>query len=197
VVRRALLSVPVGSAALGLTVVAPDLSAVLVGDLGEHRLVLTATALPGARVNGALAHTPSVPRRQECLDGQETHTVQRMEGTGMVEPSKITDKAAEIAAQIAAAAGPAKEKATELAATAAAAAAPLAAQAKGKAAGLAERAGEVGAKGVSALAEGLDKATGGKYSDRISSVTSKLEDRLDPGTPTDTPPPPPEPAPTT
>lgn len=114
----------------------------------------------------------------------------------MVEPSKITDKAAQLAAQVAAAAGPAKDKAAELAATAAAAAGPLAAQAKGKAAELAERAGEVGAKGVSALAEGLDKATGGKYSDRISAVTSKLEDRLDPGLPTDTPPAPSAPAPT-
>jgi hypothetical protein len=98
----------------------------------------------------------------------------------MVEPKKLTDKAAQIAAQVAAAAGPVKDKATELAATAATAAGPRAMQAKVKAAEIAERAGEVGAKGVSAVAEGIDKATGGKYSSRISSVTSKVEEKLDP-----------------
>jgi hypothetical protein len=103
----------------------------------------------------------------------------------MVDSSKLSDKAAQLAAQVAAAAGPAKEKATEFAATAAAAAGPLANQAKDKATEFAERAGEVGAKGVSALAESLDKATGGKYSDRISSLTSKVEQRLDPGKPVD------------
>jgi len=102
----------------------------------------------------------------------------------MADSSKITDKAAQLAAQLAAAAGPAKDKATELAQTAAAAAAPMAGQAKDRAAGLAERAGEVGAKGVSAIAEGLDKATGGKYSDRISSVSSRIEDVLEPEHPT-------------
>src|SRR5256884_397412 len=112
----------------------------------------------------------------------------------MAEQSKFTEKAAELAGQAAAAAGPlrekatelagtaaaaagplaaqAREKATELAGTAAAAAGPLAAQAKEKAAELADKAGELGAKGVSALAEGIDKVTGGKYSDKISSVTS-------------------------
>lgn len=102
----------------------------------------------------------------------------------MAESNKITDKAAEVAAQLAAAAGPAKDKAAELAATAAAAAAPMAAQAKGKAADLAERAGEVGAKGVSVIAEGLDRATGGKFSDQISAVSSKIEDVLEPEHPT-------------
>jgi hypothetical protein len=33
------------------------------------------------------------------------------------------------------------------------------------------------------LAESIDKATGGKYSDKISAVTSKLEERLDPDKP--------------
>ena len=98
----------------------------------------------------------------------------------MTEPNKIKDKATELAAQAAAAAGPLKAKATELAGTAAAAAGPLASQAKDKAAELAERAAELGAKGVNALAESIDKATGGKYSDKISSVTSKLEDKRDP-----------------
>ena len=124
-------------------------------------------------------------------------TVSRLEVTRMVEPSKITDKAAQLAAQVAAAAGPAKDKAAELAHTAAAAAAPIAAQAKGKATEIAERAGEVSAKGVSALAEGLDKATGGRYSDRISAVTAKIEEKLEPDDPTGQrpPTPPSEPAP--
>lgn len=101
----------------------------------------------------------------------------------MPESGRITDKAAELAGQAAAAAGPLaaqiKEKAAELAGQAAAAAGPLAAQAKDRAAELAEKASEAAAQGVSALAESLDKATGGKYSDRISSVTAKLEERLD------------------
>ena len=53
-----------------------------------------------------------------------------MEVGVMPEQGKITDKAAELAAQAAAAAGPLKEKATEFAVTAAAAAGPIAAQAK-------------------------------------------------------------------
>ncbi|MCU1657995.1 MAG: hypothetical protein JWO57_2651 [Pseudonocardiales bacterium] len=110
----------------------------------------------------------------------------------MAEQSKITERASELAGQAAAAAGPlaaqAKEKATELAGTAAAAAGPLAAQAKEKAAELAERAGEISAKGINALAESIDKATGGKYSDKISSVTSKIEEKLEPHPPTAEPP---------
>jgi hypothetical protein len=102
----------------------------------------------------------------------------------MAEQGKITDKAAELAAQAAAAAGPLKDKATEFAGTAVAAAGPIAAQAKVKAAELAERAGELGAKGVSVLGEGIDKVTGGKFTDRISAVTAKVEDKLDPDNPT-------------
>lgn len=98
----------------------------------------------------------------------------------MVEPSKFVDKATELAAQAAAAAGPLKDKATEFAGTAAAAAGPIASQAIDKATELAERAAELSAKGVGVLAEGIDKVTGGKYSDKISAVTSKLEERLDP-----------------
>lgn len=115
-----------------------------------------------------------------------------------IDTDKLKDKATDLAGQAAAAAGPLKDRAAELAAQAAAAAGPLAAQAKEKAtelaaqaavaAGplkeraeeLAAKAGEKAAHGVSTLAENLDKATGGKYSDKISSVTSKLEERLDP-----------------
>lgn len=199
--RRALPAVPLVVAPAAVALIAPPVVAILLRDLGQHRLLVLSVRRCARRSGRAVvAHLPSVPPTPECLDGGQTGTVQRME-VSMVEPSKITDKAAQIAAQIAAAAGPAKDKAAELAATAAAAAGPIASQAKGKAAELAERAGEAGAKGVGALAEGLDKATGGKYSDRISSVTSKLEERLDPGNPTDdlTPPPAPpaEPSPTT
>lgn len=99
---------------------------------------------------------------------------------GKTEAGKLTEKASELAAQAVAAAGPLKEKATELASTAAAAAGPLATQAKDKAAELAERGREIGVKGVGALAESIDKVTGGKYSDKISAVTSKIEGKLDP-----------------
>ncbi len=107
----------------------------------------------------------------------------------MAESPKFTDKAAELAAQAAAAAGPLKEKASEFAAQAAAAAGPMAAQARERATGLAAQAAaaagplaaqarEVAAQGVGTLADNLDKLTGGKYSERIGSVSSKLEDAL-------------------
>ena len=109
----------------------------------------------------------------------------------MVEPSKITEKATELAGQAAAAAAPLKDKALEFAETAATAAGPIANQAKDRVAELADRAselgaeladraGELGAKGVSAVAEGLDTVTRGKFSDQISSITSRIEDVLDP-----------------
>ena len=72
----------------------------------------------------------------------------------MADTAKITDKAAELAAQAAAAAG------------------PLAARAK-------ELAGQAAAQGVDVVAGNLDKATGGKYSERIHSVATKVEGVLD------------------
>lgn len=102
----------------------------------------------------------------------------------MDEPGRMSDKAAELAASAAAAAKPIKDKAVEVAATAAAAAGPLAASVKMRAAGLADKAGELGAKGISAVAEGIDSATGGKVSDRIASVSSRIEKKLDPEDPT-------------
>ena len=93
---------------------------------------------------------------------------------------KATSKVTQIGQKVAAAAEPVVGKAAEFASTAAAAAGPRATHAKGKAIEIVERAGEVGAKGVNVVAETLDKATGGKYAGRISSVTSKVEDRLDP-----------------
>ena len=86
----------------------------------------------------------------------------------MVEPGKITDKASELAGQAADAAGPLVDKAKE-----------VAEQVAEKAAPIVEKAGELAAKGVSAAAEGIDKVTGGKYSDQISSVSTKIEDLLE------------------
>jgi MT0933-like antitoxin protein len=86
----------------------------------------------------------------------------------MVEPSKITEKATELAGQAAQAAGPAIEKAKEVATELAEKAAPIV-----------EKAAELAAHGVSAAAEQIDKVTGGKYSDKISSVSSKIENVLE------------------
>ena len=123
----------------------------------------------------------------------------------MTDPGKNTDslaeKANEFAAKAMTAAAPiaaqAAERAKEFATQAAVAAGPLAAQAKQKAEELLDRAGPSIAKSVSAAAESLDHATGGKYSDRISAVTSKIEERLDPkgGTPPAAPPAPDVPPP--
>lgn len=85
----------------------------------------------------------------------------------MTEPSKITEKASELAGQAAQAAGPAFDKAKEVAGDLAEKAGPYV----DKAVGLASQ-------GVSAAAEQIDKATGGKYSDKISSVSSKIEETL-------------------
>lgn len=90
------------------------------------------------------------------------------EGGDMPDPIKFTDKAREAAAQAAQAAGPALEKTKEVASDLADKAGPYV-----------ERAAELTAHGVSAAAEQIDKATGGKYSDKISSVSSKIEDQLD------------------
>ena len=90
----------------------------------------------------------------------------------MVEPNKIGEKASELAGQAAQAAGPAIEKAKEVAAELAEKAGPVVERA-------AERAAELAAQGVSVAAEQLDKVTGGKYSDKISSVSTKIEDVLD------------------
>jgi carbohydrate-selective porin OprB len=90
------------------------------------------------------------------------------EARAMVDPSKITEKASELAGQAAHAAGPAIEKAKEVAGDLAEKAGPLI-----------EKAVELAAQGVSVAAEQIDKATGGKYSDKISSVSSKIEGTLD------------------
>ena len=86
----------------------------------------------------------------------------------MADASKFTDKAAELAGQAAAAAGPLAARAKDLAEQGAAAAAPLVEQARVRA-----------AQGVDVVAGSLDKATGGKYSERIHSVATKVEGVLE------------------
>jgi len=117
----------------------------------------------------------------------------------MADSSKKGKKPADVVAQAASAVGPIVGRASELAGAAAAAAGPRAAHAKERAVGMAERAGAIGAKGVNAVAEGVDKATGGRYAKQISSVTSRIEERIRPDkiTPTPGTAPPPEDEPTT
>ena len=106
----------------------------------------------------------------------------------------LREKAQELAGQAAAAAGPlaaqARERAAALAEQAAAAAGPLAAQARERAAALAEQAGAAAgplaeqartraAHGLDALADNLDRLTGGKYHEQIQSVATKVEHTLD------------------
>ena len=97
------------------------------------------------------------------------------------------NKVTEVAAQAAAAVEPIRKRATELGTAAAAAAGPRTAHAKERAVGMAEKAGSVGAKSVSAVAEGLDKVTGGKLAKPISKVSSAIEDRIHPDKVTPTP----------
>ena len=105
----------------------------------------------------------------------------------MPDRKKLPDKAQEIAAQAASAARPVAARAGELAGAAAAAAGPIAHRAKERAASVAEKAGAAGAKSVNAVAEGLDKATGGKFAGPISSVADKIEEKIHPDQVTPTP----------
>jgi phage-related tail protein len=83
---------------------------------------------------------------------------------------KAKDMASKVADDLAGKAGPLGEKAKPLAEKAK----PLAE----KAAPYAEKAATLAAKGVSSAASTVDKATGGKYHDRIESVSGKLGDAL-------------------
>jgi hypothetical protein len=108
------------------------------------------------------------------------------EGTGKPNrPSQAKDKASELAAQAVHAAAPlaaqAKEKAGQVAEKVGQAAGPRAAQAKEKAGEVAEKVGHAAAHGLGAVAVSLDRATGGRYRERISSVSERLEHALDRG----------------
>jgi hypothetical protein len=115
------------------------------------------------------------------------HSRPTQEDPRMTESGKLTDKAADLAAQAAAVAVPlarqAKERAGVLAGQAVAAAGPIASQARHTADEFAAKAGPVAAHGVGALGENIDKLTGGKYSGKISTITAKIEKQLDPAKP--------------
>ena len=80
------------------------------------------------------------------------------------------DKAKQVAEDLVEKAGPLAEKAKPLAEKAK----PLAE----KAAPYAEKAADLAAKGMSSAASTMDKATGGKYHDRIETVTGKVAEVL-------------------
>ena len=100
--------------------------------------------------------------------GRETVSPRTAEGSHMVEQHKITEKASELAGQAMEAAGPALERAKAVAEDLAVKAGPYV-----------EKAAVLAAQGVGVAAEQLDKATSGKYSDRISSVSTKIGQALD------------------
>jgi hypothetical protein len=86
----------------------------------------------------------------------------------MPDASKFTDKASEFAGQAAAAAQPLAARAREFAEHTAAAAAPIVEQARVRA-----------VQGVDVVAGSLEKAFGGKYSEQIHTVATKVEHILD------------------
>jgi hypothetical protein len=92
------------------------------------------------------------------------------------------EKATPLAEKAAEKAGPlatqAAHKAAEAAAQAKDKAGPLAAQAKERATELASKAAPHVAHGVDVAAEGLDKATKGKFSDKIETVQVKVHDTV-------------------
>lgn len=82
--------------------------------------------------------------------------------------SNFTERATALVNQAAEAAGPIIVKAKEAAGEFAVKAGPYV-----------EKAASIAAQGVAVAAGQLDKATGGKYSDKISSVASKIDGSLD------------------
>jgi hypothetical protein len=95
----------------------------------------------------------------------------------------LAEKAAEKAGPLAAQAA---QKAAEAAAQAKEKAGPLAAQAKEKASDLASKAAPHVSHGVDVAAGGIDKATGGRFSDKIETVQGKVHDTVDKAAPTET-----------
>jgi hypothetical protein len=97
----------------------------------------------------------------------------------MSESKKLTDRATELASQAADAAGPMLEKAKSAAGDLADKAGPYVEKAAEKAGPYVEKAAGFAAQGVAVAAEQIDKATKGKYSDKITSVSAKIEHTLD------------------
>lgn len=87
----------------------------------------------------------------------------------MVDTDKITAKAGELA-----------DRAKKLGEQAAERASEFAQKARPVAVDMAHKAGPIAAHGVETTANKLDDVTHGKYSDRIKSVSSKIERVLDP-----------------
>ena len=97
----------------------------------------------------------------------------------MSESKKFTDRATELVNQAADAAGPVIEKAKVAATGAAEKAGPYVGKAAEKAGPYVDKAAGLAAQGVTVAAGQIDKATKGKYSDKISSVSSKIGSALD------------------
>jgi len=169
--RRALPAIPV--VAVMVVVALAPVDVLLVGcDVREYRSLGVWRHVRRLRI-ARLGHTSIVrgawmewgSRPRASGQAIEEATTVTDEHVGQ---DKITDKARELAEQ-------AKEKASDLAEKAA----PLAEQAKEKASDAAHKAGTVAAQGVGTTAGKLDKATHGKYSGKIKSVSTKLGHLLD------------------
>jgi hypothetical protein len=186
--RRALPAIPL--VAVLVVVALTPVDVLLVGrDVREHRPLGFWRHL-GLRI-ARLGHTSIVrgawmerggrprasgPAIEEATTVTDEHAGQDKitdKARGLAEQAK--EKAGELAEKAAPLAEKAKEKAGELAEKAA----PLAEQAKEKASDAAHKAGTVAAQGVGATAGKLDKATHGKYSGKIKSVSTKLGHLLD------------------
>ena len=187
--RRALPAIPV--VAVMVVVALTPVDVLLVGcDVREHwplgvwrhvRRLRIARLGHTSIVRGAWMEWGSRPRASgQAIEEATTVTDEH------VGQDKITDKARELAEQakekatdLAEKAAPLAEKAKEKAGELAEKAAPLAEQAKEKASDAAHKAGTVAAHGVGTTAGKLDKATHGKYSAKIKSVSTKLGHLLD------------------
>jgi histone H3/H4 len=186
--RRALPAIPL--VAVLVVVALTPVDVLLVGrDVREHRPLGFWRHL-GLRI-ARLGHTSIVrgawmerggrprasgPAIEEATTVTDEHAGQDKitdKARGLAEQAK--EKASDLAEKAAPLAEKAKEKAGELAEKAA----PLAEQAKEKASDAAHKAGTVAAQGVGATAGKLDKATHGKYSGKIKSVSTKLGHLLD------------------
>jgi ElaB/YqjD/DUF883 family membrane-anchored ribosome-binding protein len=95
--------------------------------------------------------------------------------------SELTDQAKQRLEQLREKAGPYLDQAKERAGGMKEKAGPVANQAAGKASEFAGKAGGAAAHGVDSASGALDRATGGKYSDKIKSVADKLGQMLERG----------------
>ena len=99
--------------------------------------------------------------------------------------SELTDQAKQRLEQLRQKAGPYLDQAKGKAGDLKEKAGPMASQAAGKASEFAGKAGGAAAHGVESASGALDRATGGKYSDKIKSMSDKLGQMLERGHPND------------